>query len=57
MTHSEMLTYLYIKLTKICLSFMKEGRKEGRKEGSREGTKERITVLTKTVNVDARVSL
>ena len=40
---------------------MKEGRREGRKEVGKEGRNEerekRTTVLTKTVNVDAHVSL
>ena len=36
---------------------MNEERKEVGKEVGKERRKERITVLTKTVNVDARVSL
>ena len=35
----------------------KEGRNEVGKEGRKERRKEQITVLTKTVNIDAHVSL
>ena len=36
MSRSKMLTHLYIKLTKICISFFYEERKEGRKEDGRK---------------------